>query len=102
MIERVKQLPFGTWFEFVLNQQGDKARRKLCWFSPVTGRCLFVNPRGGKADERMIGQLARDLLRGNAHVVEESHEKLIDRAWKGIVNALKGVGIGSKPAAAAT
>lgn len=101
MIERVKQLPFGTWFEFVLNQQGDKARRKLCWFSPVTGRCLFVNPRGGKAEERMIDQLARDLLRGNAHVVEESHEKLIDRAWKGIVNALKGVGIGNKAAVAA-
>ncbi len=101
MIERVKLLPFGTWFEFVLNQQGEKARRKLCWFSPVTGRCLFVNPRGGKAEERMIDQLARDLLRGNAHVVEESQEKLIDRAWKGIVSALKGVGIGNKAAAAA-
>ena len=96
MIERVKQLPFGTWFEFSVNQQGEKARRKLCWFSPVTGRCLFVNPRGGKAEERMIDQLARDLLRGNAHVVEESQEKLIDRAWRGIVTMLKGVGIGNK------
>jgi hypothetical protein len=98
MIERVKQLPFGTWFEFTMNQQGEKMRRKLCWFSPVTGRCLFVNPRGGKAEERMIDQLARDLLRGNAHVVEESHEKLIDRAWKSIVGMLKGVGIGNKDA----
>jgi len=96
MVERVKQLPFGTWFDFTVNQQGERHRRKLCWFSPVTGRCLFVNPRGGKAEERMIDQLARDLLRGNAHVVEEAHEKLIDRAWKGIVGMLKGVGIGQK------
>lgn len=94
MIDRIKQMPFGTWFEFTVNQQGEKARRKLCWFSPVTGRCLFVNARGAKGEERMIEQLARDMLRGNAHVVEQESENLIDRAWKGIMSMFKGVGIG--------
>mgnify|MGYP001183193725 CR=1 FL=1 len=28
MAERIKHLSFGTWFEFIINQQGDKSRRK--------------------------------------------------------------------------
>jgi len=92
MVERIKRLPFGTWFEFTLNQQGDKARRKLCWFSPVTGHCLFVNVRGARAQERSIENLARDLVRGNVRVVEEVRENLIDRAWKSIVSMLRGSG----------
>jgi hypothetical protein len=95
MMDRVKQLPFGTWFEFTLNQQGEKVRRRLCWFSPVTGRCLFLNARGAKAEERMIEQLARDMLRGNARVAEEARETIIDKAWKGIMSMLKTAGIGS-------
>lgn len=97
MIERIKRLPFGTWFEFAVNQQGEKVRRKLCWFSPVTGRCLFVNARGVKSEERMIEQLARDMVRGNAAVVTEQQEGLIDRAWNGIVSMLKGLAPGREP-----
>lgn len=90
MVERIRHLPFGTWFEFTLNQQGDRARRKLCWFSTVTGRCLFVNVRGQKAQERTLEELARDLVRGNARVVDDTKESLIDRAWKGIVSMFRG------------
>jgi hypothetical protein len=101
MAERVKRLPFGTWFEFTTNQQGDKVRRKLCWFSPVTGHCLFVNVRGAKALERTIDDLARDLVRGNVRLVEDKKENLIDRAWKGIVAMLRGAGLSGSDAPAA-
>jgi hypothetical protein len=94
MAERIKKLPFGTWFEFTVNQQGDRVKRKLCWFSPVTGHCLFVNVRGAKAQDRTIDDLARDLVRGNVRLVEEKSESLIDRAWKGIVSMLRGAGLG--------
>lgn len=90
MIERIKHLPFGTWFEFTVNQQGEKALRKLCWFSPVTGRCVFVNAKGAKAEERMIDQLARDLIRGNARIYEERRESLLDKTWKSIMGFLRG------------
>ncbi len=89
MCERIKQLPFGTWFDFTRNQQGDRIRRKLSWFSPVTGRCLFVNARGAKVEDRTISALARDLVRGTARVVVEHRERLIDRAWKAIMAAFK-------------
>lgn len=89
MLERLKTVPFGTWFEFVQNQQGAVVRRKLAWFSPLTGRCLFVNQRGQRSDERNLEQLARDVVRGQARLVVTQQDSLIDRAWGAIVGALK-------------
>ncbi|WP_257388809.1 DUF1631 domain-containing protein, partial [Tahibacter caeni] len=88
-LERLKTLPYGTWFEFVTNQQGDLVRRKLSWFSTLTGRCLFVNQRGARTEERSLQQLARDLVRGQAHIVSEQRESLIDRAWSTILGTLR-------------
>jgi len=89
MLERLKTVPFGTWFEFVQNQQGAVVRRKLAWFSPLTGRCLFVNQRGQRSDARNLEQLARDVVRGQARLVVTQQDSLIDRAWSAIVGALK-------------
>ncbi len=88
-LDRLKQMPFGTWFEFVINQQGDIARRKLSWFSPVTGRCLFVNSRGAKVAEKSMDEMARDLVRGNAKLWEPQAESIIDRAWRSIKDKMK-------------
>ena len=88
-LDRLKQMPFGTWFEFVINQQGDVSRRKLSWFSPVTGRCLFVNSRGAKVAEKSMDEMARDLVRGNAKLWEPQAESIIDRAWRSIKEKMK-------------
>jgi hypothetical protein len=88
-LERIKHLPFGTWFEFTINQQGDKARRRMSWFSPTTGHTLFVNHRGQRIGEYALGWLAREMKRGNVRVVEASSESMIDRAWGAILGALK-------------
>ncbi len=88
-LERLKTVPYGTWFEFVLNQQGETVRRKLSWFSTLTSRCLFVNQRGARTEERTLQQLARDIVRKQARIVTEERESLIDRAWGAIVGTLK-------------
>ncbi len=88
-LERLNTLPFGTWFEFRTNQQGDKVRRKLAWFSTLTGHCLFVNQRGVRVDEKNLEQLARDLADGQVWIVEPETETLVDRAWKAIMSSLK-------------
>ena len=101
LLERLKSLPFGTWFEFEANQQGDRVRRKLSWFSPLTGRCLFVNQRGARVEEKTLEQLAREMSRKRASVVEAPSESMIDRAWNAIVTSLKsmaGGGAAPKPA----
>jgi hypothetical protein len=89
MLDRLKTLPFGTWFDFRTNQQGDKVRRKLAWFSTLTGRCLFVNQRGVRTDEKTLEQLALDIINGQASIIEPEEESLVDRAWKAIVASLK-------------
>ncbi|MEO6688486.1 MAG: DUF1631 domain-containing protein [Dokdonella sp.] len=81
--------PFGTWFEFTLNQQGSSARRKLAWFSTMTGHCLFVNQRGARTEDKTLEQLARDIVRGQVHVVVDEQTSLIDRAWKAIMDKLR-------------
>ena len=82
----------------MLNQQGDTVRRKLSWFSTLTGRCLFVNQRGARTEERSMQQLARDLVRKQVRIVSEERESLIDRAWHAIVGTLRNFA-GKPPAA---
>ena len=89
VLERLRGLPFGTWFEFTVNQQGDRVRRRLSWYSTVTGHCLFVNHRGQRVGEYSLNWLARELHRGNVTVVEEGQASIIDRAWNAIVGALR-------------
>jgi hypothetical protein len=89
MVKRIHTLPFGTWFDFVTNQQGNTVRRKLAWFSTVTGRCLFVNQRGARAEEKTIDQLAKDLVSGQVRLHKEDSGNFIDRAWKAITGTLQ-------------
>ena len=67
-------------------------RRKLSWFSPVTGHCLFVNARGVRALDRSLEQLARDIVRGQANIAKPEQVSLVDRAWNAIVSSLRQLG----------
>lgn len=86
---RLRSLPFGTWFEFVTNQQGDLKRQRLSWYSPITDRALFVNQRGHKTAEYSLDALSRLLAQGQARIVTEDRARLIDRAWHATVRALR-------------
>ncbi|MBP6596344.1 MAG: DUF1631 domain-containing protein [Arenimonas sp.] len=88
-VDQIRHLPFGTWFEFVLNQQGEKVRRRLSWFSTVTGHVLFVNHRGQKVGEHTLEGLAKAMVQGQVRVVEEEKGTLIDRAWNTVMSALR-------------
>ena len=82
----------GVWLSFTTEgdyQQGETVRSKLSWFSTLTDRCLFVNQRGARTEERTLQQLARDIVRKQAQIITEDRESLIDRAWHAIVNTLK-------------
>ena len=85
----LRALPFGTWFEFTRNQQGDVQRQRLSWFSPITGNALFVNQRGQRVGEHSLDTLAHLMAKGQAQVVTEDRGRLIDRAWNATLNALR-------------
>ncbi|UKE47842.1 DUF1631 domain-containing protein [Xanthomonas cerealis] len=96
---RLRGLPFGTWFEFVTNQQGNLKRQRLSWYSPITDRALFVNQRGHKAAEYSLDALSRLLAQGQARIVSENRARLIDRAWHATVRALRTLAGAPAPAA---
>lgn len=87
--EQLRIIPFGTWIEFVTNQQGDVVRRRLSWFSPVTDNALFVNQRGQRVGEHTLDSLARMLVSGQAKIVTADRGRLVDRAWQAAMNALR-------------
>ncbi|HEY4091128.1 MAG TPA: DUF1631 family protein [Luteibacter sp.] len=86
--EGFASLRFGTWFEFT-QADGDVARRKLAWFSPATGRCLFVNQRGARSDDMDLTRLARMISTGEAREWRDERVPLIDRAWQAVARALR-------------
>lgn len=97
--EQLRVMPFGTWIEFVINQQGDFVRRRLSWFSPVTDNALFVNQRGQRVGEHSIDSLARMIAAGQARIVTAERGRLVDRAWQAAVGALRSfAGRGEEPA----
>ncbi len=87
--EQLKLVAFGTWFEFVVNQQGDRTRSRLAWYSTTTGQALFVNQRGQKVAEHHLEALAKMQVREELFIVEEKSGGIIDRAWKSVMSALR-------------
>lgn len=96
-VAQIKTLPFGAWFEFTINAQGDKVRRRLSWYSPVSGTAMFVNHRGQKVGDTSIEHLAIQMANGQARLVEEEAKvSLLDRAWNAVMKTLSGFAGGSK------
>lgn len=90
----LRSLPFGSWIEFSINQQGDMVRRRLAWFSPVTGRALLVNQRGQRIDDARghdnLDQIARLVAIGEARVIAPTERTgLVDRAWQATMGTLR-------------
>jgi hypothetical protein len=97
--EQLRVLPYGTWIEFVTNQQGDLVRRRLSWYSPVTDNALFVNQRGQRVGEQSLDSVARMMAIGQARIVTAERGRLVDRAWQATLNALRSfAGRGERPA----
>lgn len=81
-------LRFGTWFEFV-QPEGGVTLRKLAWFSPGTGRCLFVNQRGSRCEDIDLTRLARLIASGEAREWKEQRMSIVDRAWRAVARNLR-------------
>ncbi|MGH8114403.1 MAG: DUF1631 family protein [Rhodanobacteraceae bacterium] len=91
-LESLKTLSFGSWLEFTINQQGQKAARKLAWYAPSSGRCLLVNARGAASPERTLEQIARMMARGQVRLLPRQDSGMIDRAWNALIAGLRKFG----------
>jgi hypothetical protein len=90
-LSRLRALPFNTWFECTLNDQGQRVQRKLIWHGE-SGRCLLVNARGAAAAECTLEQLARHMAAGRTRLLSRQEQSMIDRAWHTVVASLRQFG----------
>lgn len=99
----LRSLPFGSSIEFNINQQGDRVRRRLAWYSPVTGRVLLLNQKGQRSDDQhgreTLDQIARLLAVDEARVIStDAQGSLVDRAWQATLGKLRSLGRSDRPA----
>jgi hypothetical protein len=87
--QRLRQLPFGTWFEFIEPSSGRVTQRKLAWYSPVTGNSLFVTRRGLRGEEMTLQQLAHEMACSRVREMPPVRENLLDRAWHALTSHLR-------------
>jgi len=87
--ERLQQLPFGTWFEFHVDQEARQQRVKLAWFSTGTLNFMFVNHAGAKVGIKPIDMLVKEMLNGQTRIVEETQKPFVDRALNFVMTRLK-------------
>ncbi|MBP1473885.1 DUF1631 family protein [Frateuria sp. MAH-13] len=86
---RLRQLPFGSWFEFIDTHTGAVERRKLAWFSPLSGNTLFVNRRGQRVAEMNLRELASAIAGGRVREQLVPRDGLFDRAWRALTGSLQ-------------
>lgn len=85
----LRQLPFGTWFEFADDDSGRWVQRKLAWYSPMSRKVLFVNRRGQQGREMKLMEVARAIAMGHARELRLSDDGLLDRAWNKLMTMLR-------------
>ncbi|WP_130619791.1 DUF1631 family protein [Dyella amyloliquefaciens] len=89
--QRLRQLPFGTWFEFIDANNGKVSQRKLAWYSPVSGNALFVTRRGMRDEEMPLQHLAHEMACGHVREMAHVRDNLLDRAWHALTSHLRQV-----------
>ena len=90
-LTKFKLVPYGTFFDFIMNQQREKIRRKLSWFSPVSNKALFVSLLGNKPLEMSMNLVAIDLARKAILKVEIPDTNYFERTLSTIFSKLKGM-----------
>ncbi len=92
MVENLKLIEFGTWFEFTGGM-----RLKVAWYNSKTLHYMLVDQVGKKVAMRSGLQLARALLDGGAKVIAGSAKPFFERALENIFRSLNVKAEGMSP-----
>lgn len=83
MVENLKMIEFGTWFEF----KGGK-RLKVAWYNSKTLHYMLVDQMGKKVAMKSGLELARAMLSHEARVIAGSSKPFFERALENIFQSL--------------
>lgn len=88
VMEQLRQLKFGSLFDFQDEETGAVRRLKLSWFSQVSSNYMFVDQSGIKAAVYSALEVARAILSGRARHIEPRDKPFFGWALETIRNML--------------
>ncbi len=94
MVESLKMIEFGTWFEF----EGGK-RLKVAWYNGRTSHYMLVDQMGKRVDMESGLALARKMIGGQAKIISGSSKPFFERALENIYQKLNEKAEAAQPAA---
>lgn len=89
LVEELKDVPVGTWFEFLAPGSSAPTRAKLTWLSKITHNCLFVTQRGMKHSEMLLEELAIAISEGRARIQPGQKRSIFERAFENMLASLR-------------
>ncbi len=89
MMEKLRKVRFGTWFEIRDNQTGGTQKVKLSWLSPLTASCMFVDRAGVQTAIKPLRTLAQEILKGESTILEDSGDPFVERTLHAIRRMLQ-------------
>lgn len=88
-LNSLRELKFGTWFEFFDVEKEIFKRGKLAWINPTTSKHIFVNQIGRQIATKSLQELADDLEQGRAKIIDIEKLPFVNRPLKSIQKLLK-------------
>ena len=89
LVDQLKDIPIGTWFEFLEPGATRPSRAKLTWLSRITHNALFVNQRGHKTAEMLLEELAVAISEGRIWIQQENKQGIFERAFENMIASLR-------------
>lgn len=83
MVENLKMIEFGTWFEFESGK-----RLKVAWYNARTLHYMLVDQMGKKVAMKSGLQLARAMIASEAKIIAGSSKPFFERALENIFESL--------------
>jgi hypothetical protein len=89
MMEKLRKIRFGTWFEIHDTHSGETQKVKLSWLSPLTASCMFVDRAGVQTAIKPLRTLAQEILNGESTILEDSNDPFVERTLHAIRRMLQ-------------
>lgn len=83
MVESLKMIEFGTWFEFETGK-----RLKVAWYNARTSHYMLVDQMGKRVDMMSGWSLAKQMISGSAKIISGSSKPFFERALENIFQKL--------------
>lgn len=92
IVDQLKAVELGTWFEFYKASRKITERGKLAWINQNTSNYMFVNQGGRQVAVRSLYNLAKEIHRGDVKILTIEKAPFISRALNTIHSKLKKTG----------